>query len=274
MGEIKQVGRRALLKGMAGVAIGGAGGGAGLAAVLADPKLARAAAAGLEDVALTLSDGTAVGAALALPEGASADTPVPSVVLIHEWWGLNDQIKAVAAEFAKQGYGALAIDLMGGAVATSPDQARVQMQAVDPETASETCTAWIDWMRGRDETTERLGTVGWCFGGGWSLNASIATPVQATVVYYGRVNKPASELAGLAGPVLGHFATQDRFIDKQMVGGFVDAMAEAGKALTVYWYEADHAFANPTGARYDEADAKLAWQRTSSFFAQNLKGAG
>ena len=262
--------RRGLLRGLAGASVGGLG----LAAVLADPRLARAAAAGLEDVSLTLADGTTVGAALAMPDGAGAEAPVPAMVLIHEWWGLNDQIKAVAADFAKQGYAALAIDLMGGNVATSPDQARQQMQAVDPDTAQATCTAWIQWLRAKAETTDRLGTVGWCFGGGWSLNASIAAPVDATVIYYGRVNKSADDLATLQGPVLGHFATQDRFIDEDMVGGVVDAMASAGKALTVYWYEADHAFANPTGARYDEADAQLAWQRTTSFLAQTLKGDG
>jgi carboxymethylenebutenolidase len=112
--------------------------------------------------------------------------------------------------------------------------------------------------------------MGWCFGGGWALNASIAEPVDATVVYYGRVDKPADQLAKLKGPVLGHFATRDEFIDEAMVGSFEKAMAEAGKPVTVYWYEADHAFANPSGGRYDEADAALAWSRTMEFLRQTL----
>lgn len=263
----ERLGRRDLIKKM------GASAGAGLVAaplatVLADPKLARAAANGLQTVQSTLSNGKVVTAALAMP----AQTPAPAIVLIHEWWGLNDQIKAVAADFAARGYIALAIDLMDGDVATTPDAARAQMQAVGaaPEEATETCVLWSDWLRGHEASTGKIGTVGWCFGGGWSLNTSIATEVDATVIYYGRVNKTAETLASLKGPVQGHFATEDKFIDKPMVDGFVQAMADAGKSLTVYWYEADHAFANPTSSRYDEPDAATAWERTTGFFDQHL----
>ncbi|MCG8319204.1 MAG: dienelactone hydrolase family protein, partial [Cytophagales bacterium] len=117
-----------------------------------------------------------------------------------------------------------------------------------------------------------LGTVGWCFGGGWSLLTGIKTPVDATVVYYGNVARDRQELASLAGPVLGHYATQDNWINKTMVDGFEAAMTAAGKSFTSHWYEAHHAFANPTRSRYDEADAKLAWQRTLAFFDRNLRG--
>ncbi len=251
--------RRAVLTGLASLP---------LAAVLADPRLAAAAAMGLEEVTLSLPSGGSVTAALAMPE----TTPAPSVLLVHEWWGLNDQIKAVAADFAKQGYIALAVDLYGGEVASTPDQAKALMGAVDGAAATETLTAWTEWLRGHDKSTGKIGTVGWCFGGGWSLNASLAAPVDATVVYYGRVNKTAAELASLQGPVLGHFATQDGWINEEMVGGFTAAMDQAGKSYTVHWYEADHAFANPSGGRYDAADAKLAWERTTAFFETQLKG--
>lgn len=256
--------RRDVIKGM------GAGlGTLPLATVLANPELARAAAAGLSDLQGETASGKTVTASLAMP----ATTPAPAVMLIHEWWGLNDQIKAVAADFAAQGYIALAIDLMDGEVATDPDGARALIGKVgdDPQTAVETCTLWTDFLKTHEAGTGRVGTCGWCFGGGWSLNASLASPVDATVVYYGRVNKTAEELAPLAGPVLGHFATEDKFINKPMVDGFVAAMADAGKSLTVYWYEADHAFANPTSARYDQEDAALAWDRTTGFLAQNLQ---
>ncbi|WP_299442456.1 dienelactone hydrolase family protein [uncultured Rhodospira sp.] len=256
-----RIDRRVLLKGLAG---------ASFAAVLADPILARAAAEQTETVTLTLPSGRTVSAALALPE----TLPAPTVILIHEWWGLNDQIKATAREYANEGYVALAIDLMGGSVATTPDAARAQTQAVDAAEATETCTAWMDWLRTHEHGTGTLGTVGWCFGGGWSLNASLAAPADATVIYYGRLAQDAETLKALSGPVLGHFGTRDQHINADMVGGFERAMAAAGKAdsLTVHWYEADHAFANPSGGRYDEEDAKLAWARTLAFFAQHLKG--
>jgi carboxymethylenebutenolidase len=239
-----------------------------LAAVLADSRLARAAAAGLEEVRLTTEGGKDVTAALAVP----SQTPAPAIVLIHEWWGLNDQIKSVAAELAAQGYVALAVDLYGGQVASTPDDARAFMQGVDGAVASDTLTSWIGWLKQHKAVNGKIGTVGWCFGGGWALSASIAGPVDATVVYYGRVNHPATELAALKGPVLGHFATRDGWITKEMVGGFEAAMAQGGKSAEVHWYEADHAFANPTQARYDAEDAKLAWERTLAFFKANLRG--
>jgi carboxymethylenebutenolidase len=125
-------------------------------------------------------------------------------------------------------------------------------------------------LKANPKVDGKVGTVGWCFGGGWSLNASIAEPVDATVVYYGKVDKTAGQLAHLEGPVLGHFATRDQWINREMVDGFEKAMNAAGKPYTVYWYDADHAFANPSGGRYDAEDAKLAWERTLAFYRQNL----
>lgn len=254
--------RRTIVKGAVGVSAAGLP----LAAVLADPELARAQAAGLETVSLTLDSGKTVSAGLILPD----ITPAGAVLLIHEWWGLNDQIKAVAAEIAAAGYIALAVDLMDGQVATTPEAARAQTQAVDPAEATETLTKWIDYLTDLEQGSGDVVTLGWCFGGGWSLNASLARPVAGTIVYYGRVPDDAEALAALEGPVLGHFATQDAFIDEDMVGGFKGAMEEAGKPLELYWYVADHAFANPTGGAFDGEDAALAWSRTLTFIRQVL----
>ncbi len=237
-----------------------------LAAALSDPAIAKTVAAGLETISIETAGGRTVSAALAVP----ATSKAPAVLLIHEWWGLNDQIKTVAAEFAKIGYVALAVDLYGGKVAGSPEEAGAMMQSVDSDAATDTLVSWIDWLRGHDRANGKIATVGWCFGGGWSLNASIVTPVDATVVYYGRVAKTAGEVAHLRGPVLGHFATQDKFINKAMVDGFEKAMRDAGKPFTTNWYDANHAFANPTGASYDAEDAKLAWSRTLSFLKETL----
>lgn len=251
--------RRLFLKGAASLP---------LATVLAFPELAGAAADSLSTVSTTLSGGKQVSAALALPDADRA----PAVLLIHEWWGLNDQIKSVAAELAKLGYAALAVDLYGGEVADTSEGAMSLMQGVDDQEATETLETWIAWLRDHDRTTGKVATIGWCFGGGWSLNASIAAPVDATVIYYGYVTPPAEELESLRGPVLGHFASQDQSIDEEMVNGFQMEMEKAGKAdmLTVHWYEADHAFANPTGARYDAEDAALAWERTQRFLEEQL----
>ncbi len=255
--RISKLGRRAVVKGLYGVP---------LATILANPMLARAAAAGLQEQTINTPSGRSVSAALAVP----SQVPAAAVLLVHEWWGLNDQIKSVAGELAKQGYVALAVDLYDGNVATDRDSAKKYMQAVDAAAATETLDAWVAWLKAHKASNGKTGTIGWCFGGGWSLNASISSPVDATVIYYGRVTREAADLANLKGPVLGQFASQDKWINKEMVGAWEQEMDKAGKAYESHWYDANHAFANPTQARYDEADAKLSWSRTLAFFAKNL----
>jgi carboxymethylenebutenolidase len=148
----------------------------------------------------------------------------------------------------------------------------------------------MPYLRKHEAGTGKLATLGFCFGGGWSLNASLAAPADATVIYYGRVAAPPpppapgappapydstqafkpAQLAPLKGPVLGHFALKDTFITKPMVDDFVAAAKKAGKSVTVHWYDAEHGFANPTTARYDKEDAQLAWTRTNEFLNANL----
>lgn len=258
----QQFDRRRLLKTALGVpAIG-----LPLAAVLADPNLARAQADSLETVSLTVPSGRTVSASLAMP----ADLPAGAVLLIHEWWGLNDQIKTVAAALAQEGYVALAVDLMGGEVATTPDQARALTGAVNPSEATETLTGWVDWLQAHERTTGKVATIGWCFGGAWSFNVGAATPVDGTIIYYGRVPGDVETVSKLQGPVLGHFGTQDGFINRAMVDPFEAALEQAGKDADIHWYDANHAFANPTSARYDSEDAALSWSRTLAFLDEVL----
>ncbi len=234
----------------------------------AGTAITGAAAANANNVSVDLwaSDAGSVSGYLAAPES----TPAGAVLLIHEWWGLNDQIRSVAPKLAEAGFLALAVDLYAGEVASDPSKARELMGRVQPDAATETLVTWIDWLKNHPKGNGKVGTVGWCFGGGWSLNASIAAPVDATVIYYGRCTKSPDELASLKGPVMGHFATQDQFINADMVTGFEQSMDAAAKAYSNFWYEADHGFANPTAARHDAEDAKLAWDRTLAFFRQHL----
>jgi carboxymethylenebutenolidase len=249
--------RRDVLTGFAGVS---------LAALLADPVRVAQAAAGLETVTLKTASGRSVSAALALP----AQTPAGGVMIVHEWWGLNDQIKAVASELAANGFVGLAIDLYDGKVASDPEGAQNLMGGVQDAEATETTTTWIDHLYGMKEVNGKVATLGFCFGGGWSLNASIAHPVDATVIYYGRCDKPASELRKLKGPVLGQFGSQDTFINPAMVKAFAANMKEANKPHDIYSYDANHAFANPTGQNYDKEDARIAWDRTIAFLKANI----
>lgn len=259
------VDRRTLLKGLGALP---------LTAILADPRLARAAAATTEAVRITTGGGREVSAALALPEGGEG----PALILIHEWWGLNDQIRSVAADFARQGYVALAVDLYGQPAVSTPDEAKALMSAVDPAAATDTLTSWAAWLRRHPAVTKKpgggegkVGVIGWCFGGAWSLNASIVAPMDATVIYYGRVDRPAEDLRRLSGPVQGHFATRDTFITPAMAEGFEAALKEIGHPHEIHHYDADHAFANPSGNRFDQEDAQLAWTRTLAFLDRVMK---
>jgi carboxymethylenebutenolidase len=251
--------RRLFLKGVASLP---------LAYVLADVELARAAAHGGETISLDVANVGSVNGFYVKAENANA----PTVLLIHEWWGLNDHIKAMAAEFAAQGFHALAVDLFKGSVATDRDGAMAQIKALNPSDARLTMNAWVDWAR--DQGNGRVGTCGWCFGGGWSLQTALSAQPDASVIYYGRVGGEVAQLRELGTPLLGHFGTLDQNINPQMVGAFKHALRDAGKAdhLTTYWYTADHAFANPTGGRYDEDDAALAFARTLTFLESHLRG--
>jgi carboxymethylenebutenolidase len=253
--------RRAFLKGLASLP---------LAALLFDPILARAQADKTQMTEIVTDDGKSVRGALALPAAAKA----PAVLLIHEWWGLNDEIKTMAAEFAAQGFVAFAIDLFDQDPATDPGAAMKLVEGLDPAVATQKLVTALGWLESHERSSGKIATIGWCFGGGWSLNASLARPVDATVLYYGNVDKTAAELKTLHGPVLGHFGMQDQNITREMVERFQKAMEEAGKGnlLQVYWYDADHAFANPTGGRYDADDARLAWDRTLEFLKMRLAG--
>ena len=249
--------RRQVVVGLAGLS---------LAAVLADPVKVARAAASLQTVTTKTPSGRSISAALAMPD----KKPAAAVMLVHELWGLNDQIKSVASEIAKQGYLGLAVDLYGGKSASTPEDAEKLMKAVVPAEASETMSTWVDWLLKNPDCNGKVASIGWCFGGGMALQAALDRPLDAAVVYYGNVARSADELKALKGPVLGQFANEDQWINPKMVDGFEAAMKQAGKKLEDYRYDANHAFANPTGDHYDAEDARLAWDRTVAFLKATL----
>lgn len=255
---LRKPARRQVLTGMAGIS---------LAALLADPVRVAQAAASLKSVTAKTASGRTVNAALALP----ANAPAGGIMIVHEFWGLNDQIKSVAAQLAEEGFVALAIDLYDGKVATDQATAQQLMGGVQDAQATETVVTWVDQLYGMKQVNGKVATLGFCFGGGWSLNASLAHPVEGTVIYYGRCDKSPAELQKLKGPVIGHFAGKDGWITPKMVDGFEAAMKQDGKPATIYRYaDANHAFANPTGQSYEKADARLAWDRTVEFLKKTI----
>ena len=200
--------------------------------------------------------------------------PLPGLIVIHEWWGLNDGVRAMADRLAAEGYVVLAVDLFGGNSTLNPADARAQMLKVveNPEPANENIRQAYQFLVDSAQSP-RIGSLGWCFGGGWSLNSALLFPdeLDAAVIYYGQVTDNEERLAPLNVPILGLFGEDDRGITVESVNGFEQALENLGKDYEIEIYaNAQHAFANPTGNRYNAEVAEIAWVRTLEFLDRYL----
>ncbi len=216
-------------------------------------------------------DGKPVRGFRSRPKGAKKDAP--ALVVVHEWWGLNDNIRAATERLAGEGYVALAVDLYNGSVATTPDSATALMRASSGNVAGNRANlaAAIDYLR--SQGAKKVGTIGWCFGGRWSLQAGLVggSKVQAVVMYYGSPITDPAQLAELQAPLLGLFGSQDGGIPADSVKAMAAALDKLGKNETVQFFNAGHGFANPSGKNYNAAAAESAWKATTEFFAHYLK---
>ena len=230
-----------------------------------------AAAADSKSVSYKSGDETVKGF-LYTPEGKG---PFPALIVIHEFWGLNDWVKEQGAKFAEQGYVALAIDLYRGKVGATPDEAHELMRGLPPDRAARDLKAAFDFLAAQPNVRkDRIGSIGWCMGGGYALEAAIAEPsLAATVINYGHLSTDAADMKKVNAPILGSFGGQDRGITPDDVKKFQQAMEQLGKKIDVKIYDdTGHAFENPNNkAGYNAADAADAWQCTQKFLAENLK---
>ncbi|HEX3530002.1 MAG TPA: dienelactone hydrolase family protein [Thermoanaerobaculia bacterium] len=228
-----------------------------------------------EDVVYATVGGQPVHGFLAHPAKASAK-PLPGLIVIHEWWGLNNNIRDMAKRLAGEGYTALAIDLYGGQTADTPDKAKELMGAVLKDTApgQENVKQAYDFLKTKEKAPQ-VGVIGWCFGGGWSLQTALLLPdkIAATVIYYGHLETDKAKLAPLKMPVLGFFGGKDQSIPAASIQEFEKTLKGLGKSVEIHVYDdADHAFANASGGNYNPKDAADAWKRTTAFFKKHLKG--
>ena len=204
---------------------------------------------------------------------ADVEGSLPAVLVIHEWWGLNDNIRAMTRRLAAEGFMAFAVDLYGGRSADTPEQARALMEGVneDPEAARVNLRQAYDWLR--EHGAPSVASLGWCFGGGWSLQTALMLEerIDGAVIYYGFVETAPELLSSLEAPVLAFFGGQDQGIPVDRVTAFEMALEQLGKEAEVIVYpDAGHAFANPSGRNWQPGAADDAWKRTIVFLHEVL----
>jgi carboxymethylenebutenolidase len=212
-----------------------------------------------------------VSAFLARPTGNGS---YPALVVIHEWWGLNDWVKNNAREFAEKGYVAVAVDLYRGKAAEDPGLAHELSRALPADRAVQDMKAAIDYLRMQPFVTDsKIGSIGWCMGGGYSLQLALHADTAATVIAYGRLVTDAGEIGKIDSPVLGIFGALDRGIPVDDVRAFENALNRQGKPNEIVVYEGvGHAFMNPGNSRgYNEDATKMAWEKIYGFLDDTLK---
>jgi len=201
--------------------------------------------------------------------------PFPGIIVIHEWWGLNDWVKEQAAKLAAQGYAALAIDLYRGKVADNSDTAHELSRGVPEDRALRDLHAAVEFLKSQPNIRkDRIASIGWCMGGGYSLDVALQEPtLAATVINYGHLSTDPAAIQKIHAAILGNFGAQDKGIPSEDVKKFEDALKQAGKRADIKIYpDAGHGFGNPNNKNgYRAADAADAWQRTVKFLNETLK---
>jgi len=220
-------------------------------------------------------DGQQIEGWLSRPDNATGD--LPALIVIHEWWGLNDNLRRAAERLAGEGYVTLAVDLHRGDTAATPKEAMMMSRTLSADKSAAVANlgdaiAYLKTQVG----VSRVGVIGWCQGGNWSLQTALNFPaeIDAAVVYYGRITDDPEELEVLDMPVLGIFAGDDFIVPPKMAYSFAASMAGLKKDLEFYMYrDANHAFSNPSGEAYNAEAAADAWQHTTAFLKRNLAAA-
>ena len=212
-----------------------------------------------------------VKALLYTPQGKG---PFPALVVIHEWWGLNDWVKQQADRYAQLGYVTLAIDLYRGQVATTPDQAHELMRGVPEDRSQRDLVAATAYLRSlKTVDAKHVGAIGWCMGGGAALDLAVADPkLKAVVINYGHLATSEATLRKIHAAVLGIFGGQDRGILVPDIRKFETQLTALNRHVEIHIFpDAGHGFENSNNSNYRAEDTAKAQKFTEDFLARNLK---
>ena len=212
-----------------------------------------------------------------LANNTQQQEPMPAVIMIHEWLGLNEHIKNQADLLAKEGYVVLAVDLYRGEVATDSNRAMELASSVrnNSTSAIDNLQSAVNYVKSLEMVDgSRIASLGWCFGGDWSLQLALNSsenPLAATIIYYGRPVTDTASLSSISWPILGIFGDQDQAITVESVKQFASALNASGITNDIYLYEGvGHAFANPSLDNYAPKETADAWQKTIGFLRTYL----
>jgi carboxymethylenebutenolidase len=214
------------------------------------------------------SSGKAAGE-IALPAGEGR---VPSVIVFHEWWGLNDHIRSLLERLAADGIAALAIDLYDGRTTKDAGEAAKLMGELDSEKAVDRAKGALAYLKSHPRSNGKVGALGFCMGGALTFRAAAGIPeLGAAVPFYGVPDASKVDFGGVRAPILAHFAKRDEWATPASAEAIRDKLVASGRTMQLEVYDADHAFVNDTRPEvYSPEAAKLAWSRTIAFLRQHL----
>lgn len=200
----------------------------------------------------------------------SAGEKAPGVVIIQEWWGLNDQIKGVANRLAEIQYRALVPDLYKGTVTLEVAEAEHLMGNLDfGDAATQEIRGAVQYLK---ENSPKVAVLGFCMGGALSILTAVhVKEANAVVCWYGIPPEEAADPSTIKIPLQGHFAQEDEFFPPTQVDALEARLKKGNVTYEIYRYQAKHAFGNETGDNHDPEATKLAWQRTVDFLAKHIK---
>jgi carboxymethylenebutenolidase len=226
----------------------------------------------MPEVEFEANGGTATGY-LAEPDGKG-----PGIVVLQEWWGVDEHVREICDRFAREGFLALAPDLYHGETTDQPDEAQQKMMAMNMDEAEKEMRGAVEYLLEHPKCNGKVGSVGFCLGGGLSVWAASANPkVGAAVSFYYVMPHGKPDFSRINAPVLGHFGTSDEYISVEDAKALEQELQAAGVEAAFEFYEgAGHAFFGPHDriGTYDEEHARNAWQRTVNFFKKHLSREG
>ena len=213
-------------------------------------------------------DGRHLHGDLAEPSGSGK---APALIVVQEYWGVNDHVRSLVDRFAREGFVALAPDLYHGKTTTDAAEAMTLMQALDWKGAMQDVAGALAYLEKHPRSNGKVGITGFCMGGAVALTAGASVPGLAAVVPFYGIGDAATDFSKLNAPVLGHYAKKDEHIPPAAAEALEKRLKEKGKKVIRHMYDAGHAFMNDTRPQaYDAASAKLAWERTIAFLHAEL----